>query len=385
MNTTLCNTLLPKGNNFCKNKANLLIEATTRTGVEYESYCCKMHIRKVCSNIIDKGDNIDGILENKNNNVFDFYSFQNIRGLPAEYYRQRPENIQPPAQEQIDEYLLYDALWEDFVFNPQPEPQPEPQQEPQPETQPVPQRQSESVTYSPVLNTDTLNACCICYSDTKDIFCSTNRHVICNDCFESYILSESNRQEFNGTISCPLKRMSQCDCSGFTINLIAKNVTDDTFTHYDKKRYDIKEKHTIDKVKETIENEIKQKQELNELEKAKQHIIENILTLKCPNCKKVYYDFEGCCSIKCNGCHTNFCAKCHVYYNSSSDISHRHVSNCVENGSRTGLFFSNQEIKNMQNKFRKKMLDNYLKSNPKKTTIMNMLKTELKDLGLVKK
>ena len=118
--------------------------------------------------------------------MYEFYSFQNIKGLPEEYYRQRPENIQPPVQEQIDEYLLHDALWEDFVFNPQPQPAPVPQPIPQPTPQPA--TQSEPVTYSPVLSTDTLHACCICYSDTKDVFCSTSRHVICCDCFDSYVL-----------------------------------------------------------------------------------------------------------------------------------------------------------------------------------------------------
>lgn len=37
------------------------------------------------------------------------------------------------------------------------------------------------------------------------------------------------------------------------------------------------------------------------------HIVDDIVTLKCPRCKTAFIDFSGCCSLYC-GCKCSFCA-----------------------------------------------------------------------------
>jgi hypothetical protein len=37
------------------------------------------------------------------------------------------------------------------------------------------------------------------------------------------------------------------------------------------------------------------------------HIVDDIVTLKCPRCKTAFVDFSGCCSLYC-GCGCSFCA-----------------------------------------------------------------------------
>jgi len=55
--------------------------------------------------------------------------------------------------------------------------------------------------------------------------------------------------------------------------------------------------------------------------KARQHIEEEIQQMKCPRCRKVFYDFEGCFAISCGGQYPcNFCGWC------LSDCGDRHAA-----------------------------------------------------------
>ena len=46
--------------------------------------------------------------------------------------------------------------------------------------------------------------------------------------------------------------------------------------------------------------------------KAQKHIVEEILTMRCPRCKMAFADFTGCNALYCAyaGCGANFCALC---------------------------------------------------------------------------
>jgi len=55
--------------------------------------------------------------------------------------------------------------------------------------------------------------------------------------------------------------------------------------------------------------------------KARQHIEEEIQQMKCPRCREVVYDFEGCFAISCGGQYPcNFCGWC------LSDCGDRHAA-----------------------------------------------------------
>lgn len=40
------------------------------------------------------------------------------------------------------------------------------------------------------------------------------------------------------------------------------------------------------------------------------NLIENVLTLKCPNCTLAFIDFDGCHNVTCHNCRLSFCAMC---------------------------------------------------------------------------
>ena len=48
------------------------------------------------------------------------------------------------------------------------------------------------------------------------------------------------------------------------------------------------------------------------------------LSLKCPHCSAVYFDFEGCMALVCGTCKGNFCAYCHSDVKTSKG-AHDHV------------------------------------------------------------
>ena len=77
------------------------------------------------------------------------------------------------------------------------------------------------------------------------------------------------------------------------------------------------------------------------VEEARQHIITQILTTKCPKpgCAQVFLEFEGCASLRCSNenCYvvgynkkTNFCAWCGKAWGSDDQI-HRHILTCFYN------------------------------------------------------
>jgi hypothetical protein len=70
-------------------------------------------------------------------------------------------------------------------------------------------------------------------------------------------------------------------------------------------------------------------------------ILEDILTLKCPRCKKAFYDFEGCFAIKCSNCPCGFCGWC---LKDCGTDAHQHVSNCRKKLNKDTYFGTNKEF-----------------------------------------
>lgn len=72
--------------------------------------------------------------------------------------------------------------------------------------------------------------------------------------------------------------------------------------------------------------------------KLRLRIVEEVLTLKCPRCKRAFIDFDGCFAITCfnQNCKCNFCAWC-LKDCGDSHTAHTHVSYCPESASKLNL------------------------------------------------
>lgn len=362
----VCGHPLKGGARLCEFKASLSLGATTPADELYQIRCCKKHAYYKCNTLFQNGHLLEYIFEEKKPNKFDFFPYRQIKGLEQlVQLRNHPNAVQVPPPAPPPPAPL--------PHLPIPAPQPAPQPPPPPAL--VPPRE-----YPAVLDTTQKHPCCICYEDTDDVFCTSNRHVMCKDCFDNHVLAECDRTEFDGKVECPLKRMNDCDCNGFSINHIAKHVKDETFVQFDRKRYEYKEKRAIDKVKE----EISRTSHLSQDEKDKKFIIEEILTLKCNTCNLAYLDFDGCCAVKCRGCQTYFCAKCHATQ-PSNQASHTHVGNCRKYGATYGIWCSSAQLKETQAKRRTERLTSFLNSlanNNRSKNLVKSLKKELKDLNV---
>ncbi|KAJ1407003.1 hypothetical protein B484DRAFT_206924 [Ochromonadaceae sp. CCMP2298] len=69
------------------------------------------------------------------------------------------------------------------------------------------------------------------------------------------------------------------------------------------------------------------------------HIVEEILTLKCPRCRKAFVDFEACFALSCSddrghGCGSFFCAFRLALCR--SEDAHQHVAQCPHNTNEGG-------------------------------------------------
>jgi hypothetical protein len=92
------------------------------------------------------------------------------------------------------------------------------------------------------------------------------------------------------------------------------------------------------------------------VQKAKQHIIERILTLSCPRCDQAFANFDGCWALACSrqGCGCRFCALC--LKDCRSD-AHAHVAKCAGT-----LHGSMHEFQRRQKQRQRKLVNQYLAS-----------------------
>lgn len=69
-------------------------------------------------------------------------------------------------------------------------------------------------------------------------------------------------------------------------------------------------------------------EETREIELLRKHIIDDILTNKCPGCKMAFLDFDGCCSVTCgnkDNCRIAFCGYC---FKDCGGDAHAHAARC---------------------------------------------------------
>jgi hypothetical protein len=113
-------------------------------------------------------------------------------------------------------------------------------------------------------------------------------------------------------------------------------------------------------------------------------ITESILNLRCPRCKHVFVDFDGCFALSCTyqGCHAGFCAYCLVDCGADA---HSHVASCPENSGR-GYYGTFDSFKEHHRLRKKRLVERKLREIGVSATVMEFLRNklgkDLKDLGI---
>jgi hypothetical protein len=115
-----------------------------------------------------------------------------------------------------------------------------------------------------------------------------------------------------------------------------------------------------------------------EVEVLRLHIIDDILTLKCPRCSTAFLDFNGCFAIICgnNRCSAGLCAWC---LKDCGADAHSHVASCPHNPAKnSGYPYSGDlgELKRVNNGIRLQKIKSLLKD--KGADVVKALKEVMK-------
>lgn len=320
-------------NTTCSFNAHMIV--SENTALSKDIVCCKKHLRSVCIDMINENkifQILEKVIVNKQV-TYVSYPITNVKKLPHQMHIHTP-----PRDKEVD------------------------------------------LNLTPVLEQGQ-HQCCICFDDTEDVYCSTNRHVMCISCFNGHVQSEAHRQEFNCSVKCPFHRMKECDCSGFSMYFIAKTVDENVFNEFDRKRNEVNEKSVISQYQTEIAEQEKLDQMLSQYEKDRHYVLSDIMTLHCPMCSLSYYDFNGCAAVTCYGCKAEFCGKCH-YVSNSKILNHKHCNTCSSHNVPKGLFINETVIKHAQNNIRLHKLIEFFLGKENRFTVLESLTEEFKEIEL---
>jgi Ankyrin repeats (3 copies) len=232
-------------------------------------------------------------------------------------------------------------------------------------------------------------ACCISLEDIagSSISCSSGAHCMCMTCLEGYVTAEtgSSKQRIaanNGKLSCPGDGCSNV----FEHQLLARHLPPEAFNKLLVAWQACIETVAMQTGTEQAKQELARAAALDNVSKARAHVLDSILMLKCPRCHKAFDDFEGCFAVRCrdtegNGCGAAFCGYC---LKDCGRDAHKHVGECVHNSNAGGLFGTKKDFVAAQCSRRRCMVLAYLETLPLalRERVKPAIAPDLKDLGI---
>jgi Ankyrin repeats (3 copies) len=234
-------------------------------------------------------------------------------------------------------------------------------------------------------------SCCICLESitAKSISCSSSEHHICIVCLDSYVSAEtsSSKQRIaanKGKLCCPGDGCSNV----FEHHELAQYLPPETFGKLLAAWQACIEQAAMQTAAEQAKQELAREAAKDDVGKARAHVLDSILTLKCPRCHKAFDDFDGCFALHCSdegghGCGAAFCGYC-LKDCGNSKQAHAHVAACPHNSARGRLFGSKEGFVAAQRSRRKRMVLEYLESLPLqlRERVKPAVAPDLKDLGI---
>jgi hypothetical protein len=184
--------------------------------------------------------------------------------------------------------------------------------------------------------------------------------------------------------------MGGCNSPAYLGCLIARHASEDAFEKFEKARLDIRESINNQKMQREYDERLEiEKRNMGKklLEDAvleeKKKIIEDILTLKCPRCRRPFLDFSGCFALECSACSCAFCAYC---LKDCGGDAHSHVAQCEDNISPGRNVFASVEIfHEAQRERRTRLLKQHLVQQVEagmRPALIQAIARDLEDLGI---
>jgi Ankyrin repeats (3 copies) len=233
-------------------------------------------------------------------------------------------------------------------------------------------------------------ACCICLEDiaSTSISCSSGSHLLCIVCLDSYVAAEtsSSKQRIaanKGKLCCPGDGCSNV----FEHHLLAQHLPPETFGKLLAAWQACIEQAAMQTAAEQAKQELAREAAKDDVGKAKAHVLDSILMLKCPRCHKAFDDFDGCFAVHCrdtagHGCGACFCGYC-LKDCGNSKQTHAHVPKCAHNANRS-LFGTKEDFQAAQCSRRRRMVLEYLETLPLRLRerVKPAIAPDLNDLGI---
>jgi len=244
-------------------------------------------------------------------------------------------------------------------------------------------------------------------------------HALCEKCFRAHVATESAKDlgelmTRRGEVFCVRRSdafgKEKCDAKCFGARMVAAMCDEETFGAYEKAKDYVKEQALI---KQNEEKMVKERERLlretadeTKLRLAKEHVVEKIFNLCCPDvkCGQAFVDYTGCMALHCSRCNAGFCGYCLAHCGTDA---HSHIGICAlardlvswekkQKGSRVartnqghfpGTFASDQMFAEAQRRRRMLALLTYTEDWDAAwlDTVLDALAVEMKDLGLSRK
>ena len=226
--------------------------------------------------------------------------------------------------------------------------------------------------------------CAVCMTDAGTVVCSEQRHTMCEECFADYAVIESEEASFDCELRCCGFKPYGCKAKAFSQLFVVRKLSDIKASAFLKGCERSKERRTIEEFKRVEIERVQRESALSEVEKARNHIVDNILTIRCPNdrCGAAILDFTGCLALKCARCKIGICAKCFEHCGTDA---HDHINKgACKIDSNKQYFANNKYIKNVQMLYKTRKLNEYMKTLAPSvaTKVMEKYQGELREGGV---
>jgi hypothetical protein len=237
----------------------------------------------------------------------------------------------------------------------------------------------------------------VCEAD-EGIQCSEG-HFHCGSCLTRLtkdllkVENQSQLAQREAQVRC-FKFPRECRALGFHAGDLARHLPVEDLQALLKARIDVmnqqKTSELEDQFQQRVNEELKRLLALDERGRkvlmARKHIEEEILQMRCPrrDCRRAFYDFDGCFALSCGACTCKFCGWCLA--DCGDQDAHPHVARCSEKPPNADTYFgSSRDFKDSHDKRCKRKVTQFLASLEPETraAVKGALAKQLRELDVM--
>jgi len=163
-------------------------------------------------------------------------------------------------------------------------------------------------------------------------------HALCPECAEGHLIARLDSDNFDGRLCCPCApdAAGGCTAPAYEVASVARVVSATAFARFNRAVVAQHEMAVARQLEADFEDRVAARvaavtigDDAPRVDRAITddvvHIVDTILTLRCPACQLAFVDFDACALLQCR-CGVKFCGFC-----LHPNATHGHVAECREN------------------------------------------------------